>query len=376
MMRSAMTLIHNVEVFAPEPLGRSDLFLAGTKICAIGRQLKPSFPGIDFVDGTGCIALPGMVDAHVHTAGAGGEGGPATRTAELPLSSFLEAGVTTVVGCQGTDGFTRDLKALLMKTKGLKQQGLSSWMYTGAYQVPPPTILSSVAHDITLIEEVIGVGEVAIADHRSSSPTALDLIRLAKMSHTAGLLAGKSGIVHLHMGDAPDPFRQIEEAVTQSELTWKHFYPTHCNRNREIFRLSLDYGREGYVDLTTSSYEYYPEIEVKSSIALKQLLEAGVPLSHVTMTSDGGGSLPLFDADGRLTGMEVGMMKANWKEVWDAVEEGLSLDQVYRCVSSNPADILKLPGKGRLAVGFDADVLLLKDREIQTVFSRGQRLLG
>ena len=58
--------------------------------------------------------------------GAQGEGGPATRTPELPTTSLLEGGTTTAVGCLGADGVTRTLSALLMKAKGLRQEGVSA----------------------------------------------------------------------------------------------------------------------------------------------------------------------------------------------------------------------------------------------------------
>ena len=40
-------------------------------------------------------------------------------------------GVTTVVGCLGTDGIGRDMCALVAKAKGLNEQGMSAYCYTG-----------------------------------------------------------------------------------------------------------------------------------------------------------------------------------------------------------------------------------------------------
>ena len=77
-----------------------------------------------------------------------------------------------------------------MKAKGLRADGVSAWMWTGAYQLPPPTLTGDVARDLALIEEVIGVGEVAIADHRSSSPSVRELIQLAKRTRVGRMLGG------------------------------------------------------------------------------------------------------------------------------------------------------------------------------------------
>jgi len=256
-----MILFKNCKVYAPRFLGKKDVLVAGTKIIAIVDSVEiPDSLKVEVIDATGLRMIPGLIDAHVHIAGAGGEGGPASRTPEIQLSRLLEAGVTGVVGCLGTDGMTRSVESVLMKAKALKQEGVSAWIYTGAYQVPPPSILGDVGKDIAMIEEVIGTGEIALSDHRSSSPTTNELIRIAEHSRVGGMLGGKSGIVNIHMGDAKNPFQPLYDAVAQSELKLTQFLPTHCNRNDYIFEDAKTYGKEGYVDLTASSYPFFPAI--------------------------------------------------------------------------------------------------------------------
>ena len=190
-----LTLIKNVEIFAPESLGRKDVLIAASKILTIEDEINlPENSEVKIFDGSGNYLVPGFIDAHVHIAGAGGEGGPASRTPELLLSDMLMAGITTVVGCLGTDGFTRSVESVLMKVKALRAEGVSAWMYTGAYQVPTPSITGDFARDIALIEEIIGVGEVALSDHRSSGPTTDELIRIAAHARVAGMISGSAGL--------------------------------------------------------------------------------------------------------------------------------------------------------------------------------------
>ncbi|CAM2065203.1 beta-aspartyl-peptidase [Sulfidibacter corallicola] len=370
-----MYLLKNARIFAPRDIGVQDLFLAGTQICAMGSRLDiaGNLP-VEVLDCSGRTVIPGLIDAHVHFNGAGGEAGPSSRTAPLDVGQFIEGGVTSAVGCLGMDGYFRSVRELLLKAKGLTEQGLSSWIYTGAYQIPTPTILDSVVEDIALFSEVVGVGELAISDHRSSSPTTLELVKITKQARNGGLLGGKSGMVHLHMGDEPDPFRPIHEAVETTELTYKNFYPTHINRNSHIFKDAVTYGKQGFVDLTACSYPFFPEVEVKPSRAMRELLEGGVPAAHVTISSDAGGSLPHFDEHGHCTGVDVGRPDSILREVLDAVEEGVPMEVAVQMATANPADILKLPRKGRLAVGHDADLVLLRGREIEGLWSRGRRL--
>ena len=68
--------------------------------------------------------------------GGGGEGGFSTRTPEATLSDLTTAGVTTVVGTLGTDGIARDMNALLAKARGLEEEGITTYIYTGSYRLP------------------------------------------------------------------------------------------------------------------------------------------------------------------------------------------------------------------------------------------------
>lgn len=359
-----MILFKNAQVYTPENIGKKDVLLAGTKIVAIDDSIDmPANLNVTVIDATGLKLTPGLIDAHVHIAGAGGEGGPATRTPEMQLSHMIEAGVTTVIGCLGTDGITRNVESVLMKVKALRQEGVSAWMYTGAYQVPTPTITGEVGKDVACIDEVIGVGEVAISDHRSSFPSTEELIRLTEHARVGGMLGGKAGIVNIHMGDAKSPFTPLYKAVEISELKLTQFLPTHINRNDYIFEDAKEYGKKGYIDITASSYPYFPQYEIKPSKAIVELVKAGVPLEHITMTSDACGSLPDFDEKGNLIKLEMGYPKSILTELTDTVlEEKMPLEQAIKVITSNVADILKLKQKGRVEVGKDADVVLFNDK--------------
>jgi beta-aspartyl-dipeptidase (metallo-type) len=358
-----LTLFKNANIYTPQHLGIKDVLTGGETILAIADRIEtPSGLEVKVVDCTGLSLVPGLIDSHVHITGGGGEGGPASRMPELQLSMMLDGGVTTVIGCLGTDGITRTVESVLMKVKTLRAQGVSAWMYTGAYQVPPPTITGDVAKDIALFDEIIGVGEVAISDHRSSVPSIGELARITASARVAGMIGGKAGIVNIHMGDAKDPFRPLHDVVAGTMMGYKQFIPTHCNRNPYIFEDAKEYGKKGYLDITTSSYPYDPDCEIKPSKALKQLLAAGVPIEHITFTSDGCGSLPMFDTDGKLVKIDMGLPDSIIREIKEAVtDEQIPLETALKVATSNPADILKLKGKGYIKEGYDADLLVLDE---------------
>jgi beta-aspartyl-dipeptidase (metallo-type) len=374
-----MILIKNVEVYNPNYIGKKDILLDSSKIVAIEDSISLNLESVlEIIEGEGLLLTPGFIDSHVHIAGAGGEGGPSSRTPEVQLGMLIKGGVTTVIGCLGTDGITRSVESVLMKAKGLRHEGVSCWIYTGSYQVPTPTITGDVGRDVALIDEVIGVGEVAISDHRSSCPITTELIRITSQARVGGMLGGKAGIVNLHMGDAKNPFEPIHQAVKNSELNYKQFLPTHCNRNDYIFEDAKEYGKNGWVDITTSSYPYFPQYEIKPSKAIKELVDAGVPIENITFSSDACGSLPDFDpVTGELVQLEMGHPDANLREVKDAViKEGIPLCTALKVVTSNPAKALKLKTKGQIMTGFDADILLFdKNLGLHTVIAMGKVMM-
>lgn len=375
-----ITLIKNVEVYSPDALGRQDILLAGERIARIAPQIELAGDDINLVDGSALIATPGLVDSLVHIIGGGGEGGFRTRTPELGFAETALAGVTTLVGVLGTDAVTRTLTNLLAKASALSEEGLSCYCHTGSYQIPVKTLFDSVQEDLILIDKFIGVGEVAISDHRSSQPTLNELKKLAAEARVGGMLAGKGGVVSVHVGDAPEGLSLIETLVEESDIPISQFLPTHINRNRRLFITALDYARHGgYIDFTTSTTpELLAQGEVKCSRGLQEALAAGVPISQITFSSDANASLPRFDSNGHFAGLGIGRISSLLDEVRDAVlHDKVALADALSVVTRNPARVLRLPQKGELAAGRDADLLLLNARlQVHSVWARGRRLVG
>ena len=231
-----MLLLKNADVYTPAAAGRADILAAGGRILRIepGIQLPSAY--VDEVDASGLIAVPGFIDGHVHMTGGGGEGGFATRTPELMLSDAIRGGVTTVVGCLGTDGVTRTPAGLLAKAKALDEEGLSTFIYTGHYGVPVQTLTGSIERDLLLIDKVIGVGEVALSDHRSDQPTFDEFARLAAEARRGGILSGKAGVVNVHMGDGRRGLAMLRRIIEETEIPVTQFLPTHIGRNPGALR--------------------------------------------------------------------------------------------------------------------------------------------
>ena len=72
---SSTILIRGAEIWSPAPLGRRDVLCGGGSILAVAEGLgEGAPPGTLVIDGAGLKLVPGLIDGHVHIAGAGGEG--------------------------------------------------------------------------------------------------------------------------------------------------------------------------------------------------------------------------------------------------------------------------------------------------------------
>jgi beta-aspartyl-dipeptidase (metallo-type) len=378
IISARMLLIRNAETFAPHPLGLSDLLLGGGKVLWIGRAGElPSLPqplqaAAETVDLEGRRLIPGLIDGHVHVTGGGGEAGFLTRVPPVPLTRFTTAGVTTVVGLLGTDDVARGTRDLVATVHALREEGLNAWAYTGGYHVPPTTLTGSVRADLVFIEPLLGIGEVAISDHRSSQPTFDEIARLAADAHVAGLMTGKAGVLHLHLGDGARGLELVRRALAETELPARVFNPTHVNRRRALFDEAVALAKAGCtVDVTAFPVEE-GEDAYSAADALRRYLDSGAPPDRITISSDAGGCLPCFDADGRVCSMDVGSAGELLKTLRELLGNGLSLAQALPAFTSNPARLLRLAGKGGIAVGADADLVALDAAGLaDTVIIRG-----
>lgn len=298
------------------------------------------------------------------------------------LSDITSGGVTTVVGCLGTDGVSRDMVSLVAKARGLEEEGITTYIYTGSYHIPLKTITGDVMKELITIDKVIGVGEIAISDHRSSQPNLDELKRLAADTRVGGMLSGKAGILNIHMGDGKRMMEMLFRVVEETEIPFSQFLPTHVNRNPYLFEEGIRYAKAGgFIDFTTSSDPVYwegPDSEVKTSRALKRCLDEGVSEDRITFSSDGQGSLPIFNERKEFVKLGVGKVTSLFKEVKDSViDEGIPLEKALRTITSNPAAILRLKGKGRIEKHFDADLCILEEGtlDINTVIAKGKVML-
>ena len=231
----------------PENPGEKDILIVAEKIYKISERISEQglFDDVEVIDCSGKMICPGFIDQHVHITGGGGEDGPGSRIPEVMLSDLIIAGVTTVVGVLGVDSITRSVAGLLAKAKSLEAEGITAFIYTGSYGIPMATLTGKVVSDVALISEVLGVGEYAISDHRSVYPSTQKLIELTAEVRVGGLLGGKAGVVHIHVGEGKQGLTPLFKLLEVTDFPKKMFVPTHLNRNKPLFQQALQYVKSG-----------------------------------------------------------------------------------------------------------------------------------
>ena len=354
-----LILIENGELYDPVPRGKQSLLIANDRIEKVGRVDRRTLDALgvehEVIDASGCAVVPGFIDPHEHLLGGSGEGSLALQTPEMFLREIVRAGITTVVGTLGVDTTMKTIAGLLARVKALEEEGLSAWLWTGGYNVPPTTVMGSIREDMLFVDEVVGAGEVAISDERGLNQSSQELAKLVRDTHVGGLLSGKAGITHLHVGEEETRLDPLRDIIEDFQIKPEWLYPTHVQRNARLLREAIDLANAGA----------HVDIDVVNEDLAKWLdfyIENGGPLDKLTISSDTDSSTP----------------DIYWEQLCGlVVKHGHTLDFVLPLVTTNPARVLKLDKKGCLEVGKDADLVILSrdTLEIRDVIARGKRMV-
>jgi beta-aspartyl-dipeptidase (metallo-type) len=262
------------------------------------------------------------------------------------------------------------MTSLLAKARGLEEEGITAYIYSGNYHIPTPTITSSVKDDIILIDKVIGAGEIAIADSRSAQPSLHEVAKLVAEARIGGLLSKKAGVTHFHVGIGKDRLAFLHALLEDYEIPPANIYATHITRSRELVDDAIQLAKKGaFVDITADKetgkwVQYYKQNQGDSN--------------QLTISSDGNGSMPQFNAKGEMTGFGVLSQRTLFEQIVSVVKDyDWPLADALSLVTSNPARALRLAKKGALKESFDADILMLDQDslEIKHVFAKGQHML-
>jgi beta-aspartyl-dipeptidase (metallo-type) len=367
-----LTLLKGGHVYSPSDCGVSDVLIAGTRIAKVDTKIDMPSIGklLKVIDVSGKILVPGFIDQHVHILGGGG---PSSRIPELQQTALNTNGITTIVGLLGLDTVSKTLDTLLMKAKSLEIDGTNTFIYAGGFDFPPNTITGNLKRDLAIIDKVIGV-KIALGEELGAQPSSQSLAQIFSDTVAGAKLGQKPGIIHIHIGDClgRDPFSIIANAMDESGVSGKHIVLTHINWNMDILKRAVAFADKGTFLNLDSIFrpKYGANDAVLASNAITILLNAGIPLERVTMTTDANSVItPSFYATG---------LETLWIAIKEIYESGtLDLSAALNLVTRNPANILNLSHtKGKIEEQADADIqILTPDLNLFALTSKGKFLI-
>ncbi len=350
-----LSIFKDGDVFIDGKFERTDVVVCHDQIEKIGKvhdsALRDSNLEIEVIDCQGHYIVPGLIDSQIHLAGGSGESGFLSQPPRILIEECIVGGITTTIGTIGTDTTTKTMSNLIASVKAFKEAGLSSYAYTGGYEIPPATVTGRVRDDMIYVEEIIGLGEVAIADCRVPEPTPDQLARVIVDAYVGGTLTTKAGVSRIHVGPSPRRLAVIREMAERNDVQYDHLYFTHMDRSPELLKEGVEIAHKGAViDL---------DIHERDLCSwYKRYMDFGGPLSQLSFSTDAGACGP----------------NELWGEIQNCALKGsYKLEQLIPHVTEVPARILKLRSKGRLGDRQDADFLVVshRDLEIRDVMANG-----
>ena len=334
-------LIKNGHIYAPEDIGVKDILIHDEKIIKIDNEIEPpSGFDVEIKDVSGKIIYPGFVDGHIHLIGSDDGQGPVGRTQDIAWNDIVESGTTTVVGCLGGTRFVRSLQRLYIKTLELDMMGLSTYMFTGSFVIPPPTLTGEIRKDIYLIPKVIGL-KTAISDTTTNHHTWRDLADITAEVLYGSDIANKHAVTHVHVGRQRTRMDRIFELIDNTGIDPKRVIPTHVNRrDPDVISQAIEYTKiGGIVDLSSLMRKEEGTLTgLKPDLAVKHMLNEGAVLENMTMSSDGNVPQPIRDENMKQIGRYIAPLDLNRREVRDMVNSNIcNLSDALKIMTTNPA---------------------------------------
>jgi beta-aspartyl-dipeptidase (metallo-type) len=354
-----LVLFKNGKIFLKGQFEKADMLIFGRSIVKIGEisyqlLLQNKFD-VDEINCENHLLIPGLVDSQTHLAGGSGEQGFLSQPPRITIEECIRGGITTTVGTIGTDTSTKTMSNLVASIKAYREAGLSSYAYAGGYELPPATVTGRIRDDILFVEEIIGLGEVAIADKRVPEPTADELAKYSIDAYVGGMLTNKAGVTRVHVGPSPRKLKTIYEMTERHDIQFEYFYFTHMDRSKELLSEGVEIAKRGsFIDLDIherdlgSWYLYY--------------IEQGGPPHKLSFSTDAGA---------------IGAQEL-WYEIKNCVfHHKIPIERIIQHVTTVPATCLKFHRKGYFGAKQDADVLVVKedDLEIRDVMANGKLFL-
>jgi dihydroorotase len=394
------TIIKNTRILLDRKLQSVDIVITDGKIEKIGKNISG---GGNVIDARGALTLPGVIDAHVHFRDPG-----LTHKEDWYTGSCAAAagGVTTVIDHPNTVPPTLDKKSFKLKLGSAKQKSIIDFGINGG--VTP----SSDLHELWNLG-VIAFGEIFMADGELAVDEK-DLDGLLKSIAELGAIS----CIHAENGELCRHFTEELRRIRRPEV-YSRARPNICEAIaiEQVLEMQETRGaqegvpvkthichlstREGVGVIRRMKYGQ-KEVQFTCEVAPHHLfLQHGdwerlgtfgkmnpplrkrclqhlwnalndntiniIASDHAPHT-EGEKMTDIWDAPAGVPGVETMLplmlhaAKQNLIPLWRVIE----------AMTAKPASVFGLAGKGRIAEGFDADLVIVDTRNIREI--KGEEL--
>jgi len=354
---------------------RRDVRLDGERIAAVGEALSRE-DGEREIDATDKRLLPGMIDAHVHFREPGDSHKETWTTGS---KSAAAGGVTTVVDQPNTDpptvdGDTFDLKAGLAAESlvdfGLNGGVIPGWDPDSLFERPVfalgevfladstgemgiderrfrDALAAAAEADVTVTVHAEDASRFNLGARDRTDADAWSAYRPARaeidaVERVCALASEYDVDVHIAHASTPEAIDAAGEAGVSCEVTPHHLFLSRSNlgdlgahgrmnpplRREKRRERVYDRVRDGQVDIVATDHA-----------------------PHTSEEKDAG----IWDAPSGVPGVETALPLL----LEEARRGHLTYERVRDLTAANPAALFDLPAKGRIAPGYDADLVLV-----------------
>jgi len=359
-----------------------DILIEGTKIVKSEKNIKAEADTV--LDATSKIAMPGLVDMHVHLREPGRED---KETIASGTKAALHGGVTSILAMPNTAPCIDSTENIELFKNIIKKSANANVYICGAIT---KNRLGKELSDITGLEKF---GAIAISDDGASvdnDALMSEAMALAKkkdilvLCHSEDKALSANGVVNagftstrlgLRGISSESEFKRAQRDIDLAQKTGAKVHITHisCAESVEAIRVAKKSGVKISADVTPHhfaltdqetllydpNFKMNPPLRDKKDVeAIKQGLKDGtidaIASDHAPHTENEK-EIEFDRAEFGVVGLETELAVG----ITELVAKGLlSWPEFVKKVSLNPANILGIH-KGTLSVGSDADVVII-----------------
>ncbi|PSP83961.1 dihydroorotase [Halobacteriales archaeon QH_8_68_33] len=362
---------------------RRDVRVEGERIAAVEDGLEP-FEGEQVVDASGKRLLPGMVDAHVHfrepgdshketwttgskSAAAGGvttvvdqpntspptvDGAAFDEKFEYAAASLVDFGINGGVTADWDPDslFTRDLFALgeVFLADSTGNMGIDADLFAAALAAADDEGVPVTVHAEDAEQFNVSARERDDADAWSAYRTAH--AEVAAVRRACEVASDRGTTIHIAHTSTPRGIDIASEAGMTCEVT-----PHHMLLSRGDLS---DLGTFGRMNPPLRREKRRQRVYDRVADGTVDIV-ATDHAPHTRAEKDAG----IWDAPSGVPGVETALPLL----LAEARAGDLTYERVRDLTAANPAEVFDLPNKGRVAAGYDADLVLVDPAETHPI---------